>query len=258
MQCKLLLRPIGVNSLAKRAARLYYKAINSGVSLLMTFAEKFFNLRKSAGLSQQQAAKRLGVSRQAISRWENGTALPDSLNIAGICTIFGVSADYLVNDLVCENSAAINCVTEQKADSGKFKDGGKAICRYGILFHILAFLLELAGILCFVFSAVIAFWVLFFVGLAVSVIGIITAEFIFTASGKDVRSALRKKYYRRSVWLFLPLPLVVLTVAISYAVAIASSGYGSFTLPVLPVSLLAIVVYFFISIMVTIILSDKK
>ena len=43
----------------------------------MTFSEKLIRLRKREGLSQEALAEILGVSRQAVSRWEQGTALPD-------------------------------------------------------------------------------------------------------------------------------------------------------------------------------------
>lgn len=71
----------------------------------MTFAEKFLKLRKQALLSQEEAAEKIGVSRQAISRWEQGTALPDAFNLSIICKVFGVSANYLINDDVTENAA---------------------------------------------------------------------------------------------------------------------------------------------------------
>lgn len=44
----------------------------------MTFGEKLTRLRKREGLSQEALAERLGVSRQAVSRWEQNTALPDA------------------------------------------------------------------------------------------------------------------------------------------------------------------------------------
>ena len=48
--------------------------------------------------SQEDLAERLNVSRQAISRWENGTALPDAQNILQISKLFNVTTDYLLND----------------------------------------------------------------------------------------------------------------------------------------------------------------
>ena len=64
----------------------------------MRFEEKIVELRKQKGLSQEELAERLGVSRQAVSRWELGQTLPDIPNLLQLCELFGVSADYLVRD----------------------------------------------------------------------------------------------------------------------------------------------------------------
>ena len=64
----------------------------------MTFAEKLVQLRKREGYTQEEVADRLDVSRQAISRWEMGTAVPDSSNLLQISKLFNVSTDYLLND----------------------------------------------------------------------------------------------------------------------------------------------------------------
>ena len=64
----------------------------------MSLAEKIVTLRKQKGLSQEALAEQLNVSRQAVSRWEMGTALPDATNILQLSKLFGVSTDYLLND----------------------------------------------------------------------------------------------------------------------------------------------------------------
>ena len=64
----------------------------------MNFAEKIVSLRKKSGLSQEELAQKLNVSRQAVSRWETGTAQPDAQNILQLSKLFSVSADYLLND----------------------------------------------------------------------------------------------------------------------------------------------------------------
>jgi len=64
----------------------------------MTLAEKIVSLRKAHGWSQEDFAEKLNVSRQAISRWENGTALPDAQNVLQISKLFEVSTDYLLNE----------------------------------------------------------------------------------------------------------------------------------------------------------------
>lgn len=64
----------------------------------MRFEEKIVELRKAKGLSQEELAEQLGVSRQAVSRWELGQTLPDIPNLLQLCELFGVSADYLVRE----------------------------------------------------------------------------------------------------------------------------------------------------------------
>ena len=64
----------------------------------MKFHEKLQNLRKNAGMTQLELAEKLMVSRQAISKWETGNAVPDLENIISICDLFGVSLDCLVRD----------------------------------------------------------------------------------------------------------------------------------------------------------------
>lgn len=64
----------------------------------MKLSEKIIKLRKANGWSQEDLAENLNVSRQAISRWESGTALPDSNNILQLSKLFDVTADYLLNE----------------------------------------------------------------------------------------------------------------------------------------------------------------
>mgnify|MGYP001392023074 CR=1 FL=1 len=64
----------------------------------MTIGEKIALRRRSAGLSQEALAAQLGVSRQAVSRWETNESLPDTEKILQLCRIFGVSSDDLLLD----------------------------------------------------------------------------------------------------------------------------------------------------------------
>ena len=64
----------------------------------MTFSEKLIRLRRREGLSQEVLAEVLGVSRQAVSRWEQGTALPDGAKLLPCARHFGVSVDWLLDD----------------------------------------------------------------------------------------------------------------------------------------------------------------
>ncbi len=64
----------------------------------MKLSDKIMKLRKANGWSQEDFADKLNVSRQAVSRWENGTAQPDAQNVLQISKLFHVTTDYLLND----------------------------------------------------------------------------------------------------------------------------------------------------------------
>lgn len=64
----------------------------------MKLEEKIVLLRKEKGLTQLQAAEKLNVSRQAISKWESGSAVPSIDNLKYLGELYGVPVDYLLND----------------------------------------------------------------------------------------------------------------------------------------------------------------
>lgn len=64
----------------------------------MNLAEKIFNERTKLDLSQEQFAEQMGVSRQAVSKWETGQSLPDLDKIVMMSRVFGVTTDYLLGE----------------------------------------------------------------------------------------------------------------------------------------------------------------
>lgn len=66
----------------------------------MTLSEKILDLRKKSGMSQEQLAAELGVSRQTVSKWELGTAIPDTIHIVALSRLFGITTDYLLTDSI--------------------------------------------------------------------------------------------------------------------------------------------------------------
>lgn len=74
----------------------------------MALSEKLYELRKKRALSQEQLAEQLGVSRQAISKWESGKAVPETDTLISISKYFDVSLDYLMKE---ENSISENAVS---------------------------------------------------------------------------------------------------------------------------------------------------
>lgn len=63
----------------------------------MEFGEKLQELRANSKLSQEKLAELVGVSRQAVSKWENGLSYPDTRNLIRLSEIFNVSIDELIN-----------------------------------------------------------------------------------------------------------------------------------------------------------------
>lgn len=64
----------------------------------MTFAEKLKTIRRQSGLSQEKLAEKLGVSRQAVTKWETDTGIPDIENIMAISSLFHISIDELLSN----------------------------------------------------------------------------------------------------------------------------------------------------------------
>lgn len=62
----------------------------------MEFRQRLFELRRQAGLSQEELAHLLGVTRQAVQKWEAGTSRPDMDNLTALADYFKVSLDYLI------------------------------------------------------------------------------------------------------------------------------------------------------------------
>lgn len=78
----------------------------------MIFSEKLQLLRKNKGLTQEQLAQTLSVSRQAVAKWESGQVYPDISNLIQISNLFHVTVDYLVKDQEC----MVSYVCEQEQD----------------------------------------------------------------------------------------------------------------------------------------------
>ncbi len=73
-----------------------------------TIGESIANLRKKHGMTQEQLAQSIGVSAQSVSKWENGTNMPDILLLPIIADIFGVSVDTLYGRGSTNNENSIN------------------------------------------------------------------------------------------------------------------------------------------------------
>ena len=84
----------------------------------MILADKIIELRKRNNWSQEELAEQLGVSRQAISKWESAQSTPDLERILAMSRLFGVSTDYLVKDEI-----------ESKIIQGEVEESGSPLRR---------------------------------------------------------------------------------------------------------------------------------
>lgn len=73
----------------------------------MIFADKLIELRKKNGFSQESFAEKMGVSRQAVSKWESAQSVPDLDKILKMSELFSVTTDYLLKDSI-ENVETID------------------------------------------------------------------------------------------------------------------------------------------------------
>ena len=70
----------------------------------MKFCDKLARMRKNNNLSQEQFADKMGVSRQAVSKWESGQSIPDMEKIMTMCKILNCNLDDLLDDGVIGKS----------------------------------------------------------------------------------------------------------------------------------------------------------
>ena len=88
----------------------------------MNFAEKLKELRKQNGISQEQLAEKIYVSRQAITKWESGNGIPDIENLLAISALFNESIDSLLSEeksLISKHEFLYESRTEYDLDNPK-------------------------------------------------------------------------------------------------------------------------------------------
>lgn len=157
----------------------------------MNLSQRIQALRKAGGMSQEEMADRLGVSRQAVSKWESEQSVPDLDRVVQMCELFGVTSDYLLRGI-------------------EPKNGKKYVFNPVWMFLIVSTVMNLFGVL---FPC--ALWFdeqrasAFLPGLVFQVLGImlyLTARIVIQGGEKQGYAA----WWRVNIWLlsFLPLSAV--------------------------------------------------
>lgn len=110
---------------SRRRLPLILARVTRGMEMGMTFGKKLKDIRKRAGMSQERLAERLGVSRQAVTKWETDAGTPELENITALSSLFHVSIDELLSRETDGNRPAdylYESVTEYDIDLPKHFD----------------------------------------------------------------------------------------------------------------------------------------
>ena len=105
----------------------------------MSFGSNLENLRKQKGWSQDKLADKLHISRQAISKWENGTSKPDIDNVKSISNIFSIGIDELLDNELPDRAAKLDVEKEEK------KENVIQVIKYMIIAVVLIYLISVIG-----------------------------------------------------------------------------------------------------------------
>ncbi|MEG2177230.1 MAG: helix-turn-helix transcriptional regulator [Oscillibacter sp.] len=163
----------------------------------MKLSDKMVGLRRSQGLSQEELAEKLRVSRQAVSRWEMGSAMPDAANILQISKLFGVTTDYLLHD-TWESGDDLPKIPVPREDGSR---------------QLLIFLISLEGMLLLMqFMTTCLLQNVFFACLSFALFGALIGGFEYAHRKKGSENTratarFRKRFYKISAYLGLYFPI---------------------------------------------------
>ena len=158
----------------------------------MKLSDKIVGLRKSNGMSQEDLAEKLDVSRQAISRWESGAAMPDALS-----KLFDVTTDYLLNDDYQSDNDLPKIKEVQNDNLGQ-------IMIYLVTLEVMILLMQFMTM--FILQNVF-FAFLSFLPFVAAIGGFEYAYQKKVSSATEKTKNFRRKFYKISAWLGLYFPI---------------------------------------------------
>ncbi len=95
--------------------------------MMNELGNKIAGKRKDLGITQADFADRLCVTRQTVSRWENGSVMPDIDKIGDIASLLGVSCDYLLKDEIREEPRVLAAGEQAADEQEEAEDSGKGV-----------------------------------------------------------------------------------------------------------------------------------
>lgn len=122
----------------------------------MKFGENLYNLRKKQKISQEKLAEKIGVSRQSVSKWENGTAYPEMNRIFELCKIFHCKLNDLVNDNILDfdsldKEVKMSVVKFNKEKQNKLKIVSKTISIFSKTLQVITIIISAVMIMSMLF-----------------------------------------------------------------------------------------------------------
>lgn len=110
----------------------------------MEFSEKLLTLRKAKTLTQEELAEKLNVSRQSVSKWESGQAVPELDKIVAISTVFDVTTDYLLKSSEIDDLSVKTEMLEKQQEQMLAREKRQQKIRECVLYGIVIYLVFLA------------------------------------------------------------------------------------------------------------------
>ena len=110
----------------------------------MDFSEKLLTLRKAKDLTQEQLAEKLNVSRQSVSKWESGQAVPELEKIVAMSVVFDVTTDYLLKSSDIDDLSVKTEMLEKQQQQMLVREQKQQKIRECVLYVIVIYLVLLS------------------------------------------------------------------------------------------------------------------
>ena len=157
----------------------------------MSIGQRISELRKSNAFSQEYVAEQLGVTRQAVSKWETDLSAPDTYNLIALAKLFGVSVEYIATGKQADQPQPVTLQAQKHSRIGVQKTVGFILLGTGLLSLILGVLLSgillllsvyliVAGVLCLALRKNAWFAIMWtFLGMTFLLVSILTSQNLF-------------------------------------------------------------------------------
>ena len=188
----------------------------------MTIADRIQSLRKTKGISQEKLADQIGVSRQAISKWESEQSFPEIDKIILLSDYFGVTTDYLLKGIEVKSDAGVKPdVPENRKEDAKLAKIAKIYASAGTAINFMGLI------------GAIRIWIekQSPTSVAIGVILMALGCFMYTLGqilGNNT-AVIRKWFFVINIWFFLLMPISCI-----YNLLQARAGGFSWTVSPLP------------------------